>query len=82
MQVKMKMTIFDSVESDGNDGVEDEARFHSYDKPQLASEALFFPMLLDATQCSDGWSVSMEDIYNRVSIDDDQRFDYHVLSQT
>ena len=40
----MKMTIiikFDSDESDGNDGVEDEARFHNYDKPRLAFEALF-----------------------------------------
>lgn len=40
----MKMTIiikFDSDESDGNDGVEDEARFHNYDKQRLAFEALF-----------------------------------------
>ena len=33
---------FHSDESDGNDGVEDEARFHSYDEPQLASKTLFF----------------------------------------
>ena len=33
---------FHSDESDSNDGVEDEARFHSYDEPQLASKALFF----------------------------------------
>ena len=33
---------FHSDESDGNDGVEDEARSHSYDEPQLASKALFF----------------------------------------
>ena len=28
-------------ESEGNDLVEDEARFHSYDEPQLPFEALF-----------------------------------------
>ena len=33
---------FHSDESDGNDGVEDEARFHSYVERQLASKALFF----------------------------------------
>ena len=33
---------FHSDESHRNDGVEDEARFHSYDEPQLASKALFF----------------------------------------
>ena len=37
---------------------------------------------MDADQCSDGRSVSMKDVYNRASIDDDQRFDCHVLSQT
>ena len=40
----MKMTLiikFDSHESDGDDGVEDEARFHNNDEPRLASEALF-----------------------------------------
>ena len=31
---------FHSDESDENDGVEDETRFHSHDEPQLASEAL------------------------------------------
>ena len=33
---------FHSAGIDSNDGVEDEARFHSYDEPQLASKALFF----------------------------------------
>ena len=28
--------------ADEGDGIEDEARFHSYDEPQLASKALFF----------------------------------------
>lgn len=32
---------FDSDESDRNDGVEDEARFHSSNEPHLTSEALF-----------------------------------------
>ena len=33
---------FHSDESHRNDGVKFEARFHSYDEPQLASKALFF----------------------------------------
>lgn len=33
---------FHGDESDGSDGFEHEARFHSYDEPQLASKALFF----------------------------------------
>ena len=37
---------------------------------------------MDVDQCPDGRSVSMKDGYNRVSIDDDQRFDCHVLLQT
>ena len=32
---------FDSDESDGNDCVEDGARLHNYDEPQLSSETLF-----------------------------------------
>ena len=34
-------TEFDSDESIETGGVEDETRLHSYDNPQLASEALF-----------------------------------------
>ena len=44
IQVKMKMTILNLThadESDGNDGVEDEARFHSCNELHLTSEALF-----------------------------------------
>ena len=37
---------------------------------------------MDADQRSDGRSVSMKDVYNRVSIDDDQWFHCHVLPQT
>ena len=76
----MKMTIiikFDSDESDGNDGVEDKARFHNYDEPRLASHALF--LMLDTDQGSEGRSISMEDLYNKVAIGDDQRFDHHIL---
>ena len=72
---------FHSDESDGNDGVEDEARFHSYDEPQLASKALFF---------QSWWTpinVRMDDPFQwkmftiRASIDDDQWLDCHVLPQ-
>lgn len=44
MKVKMKMTILNLThadESDGNDGDEDEARFHSSNELHLTSEALF-----------------------------------------
>ena len=44
MQVKMKMTILNLTnadESDRNDNVEDEARFHSSNELHLTSEALF-----------------------------------------
>lgn len=42
--MKVKMTILNLThadESDGNDGVEDEARFHSSNELHLTSEALF-----------------------------------------
>ena len=38
---------------------------------------LFF--LLDTDQGSEGRSVSMEDLYNRVAIGNDQKFDQHIL---
>lgn len=44
MQVKMKMTILNLTRadaSDRNDGVEDDARFHSSNELYLTSEALF-----------------------------------------
>ena len=47
------MTIiikFDSDESDENVGVEDKARFHSYDEQQLASEALFLVRRTDRSR--------------------------------
>ena len=37
---------------------------------------------MDVDQCPDGRSVLMKDGYTRVSIDDDQRLDCHVLLQT
>lgn len=43
MQVKMKMTILNLTHadaSDRNDGVEDDARFHSSNELHLTSEAL------------------------------------------
>ena len=72
---------FHSAGIDRNDGVEDEARFHSYDEPQLASKALFF---------QSWWTpinVRMDDPFQwkmftiRASIDDDQWLDCHVLPQ-
>ena len=56
---------FDSDESDENVGVEDKARFHSYDEQQLASEALF---IVGRRTRFGGIIVSMEDLCNRVSI--------------
>ena len=53
-------------------------RSDSYDEPHLHSDA-FFLSLLDAEQGWKGRSVSIEDLYNRVSINDDQRFDCHIL---
>ena len=49
---------FVSDESDVNDGIEDEARLHSFDELQLPSEALF---LADAEQGSEGRRVSIEE---------------------
>ena len=74
----MKMTIiikFDSDESDENDSVADEARYHTINRRQLLK--LFF--LLDTDQSSEGRSVSMENLYNRVAIGNDQKFDHHIL---
>lgn len=51
---------FDSDESGGNDCVEDGARLHNYDEPQLSSETLF---MLDSDQGLEGQSVSMDDLY-------------------
>ena len=56
---------FDPDESDENVGVEDEAWFHSYDEEQLVFEALF---IVGRRTRFGGIIVSMEDLYNRVSI--------------
>ena len=56
---------FDPDETDENVGVEDEAWFHSYDEEQLAFEALF---IVGRRTRFGGIIVSMEDLYNRVSI--------------
>ena len=61
---------FVSDETDVNDGVENEARLHSFDEVQLPSEALF----LVGRRTRFGRTMR-----NRVSIDDDQRFECHIL---
>ena len=47
-----------------------------YDKSPSASEALF---LVSTDQGSEGRSVSMENLYNRVALGNDQKFDHHIL---